>query len=67
MILGDLNAHINCNDLYFIQNDSTNNLDDFTPSNYSIDNVHRIRNTFSPQTTNEYGRNVLDICISSQV
>ena len=67
MIMEDLNARINCNYLDFIQDDSTDNLDDFTPSNYSIDNVHRIRNTFPPQTTNEYGKNLLDICISSQL
>ena len=52
MIKGDLKAHINFNDLDCIQDESTDNLDDFTPSNYSIGNVHRIRNTFPPQTTN---------------
>ena len=40
MIMGDTNAHINSGDLDFISNETTDNLDDFTPSNYSIDNVH---------------------------
>ena len=65
--MDDLNTHINSKDLDFIVNESTDNLDDFVPDNYSIDNIHRRRNTFMPQYTNEYGKNILDLCISSQM
>ena len=51
----------------YIANESADNLNDFVPNNYSIDNIHRRRNTFMPQTTNEYGKNILDLCISSQL
>ena len=40
MIMDDLNTHINSKDLDFIVNKSTDNLDDFVPDNYSIDNIH---------------------------
>ena len=60
--MGDLNVHINSKEYNFIVND---NLDDFVSDNYSLDNIHRRRNTFMPQSTNEYGKNTLDICISS--
>ena len=67
MIMGDLNAHINKKEHDYIANESADNLDDFVPNNYSIDNIHRRRNTFMPQTTNEYGKIILDLCISSQL
>ena len=67
MIMGDLNAHINEKEHDFIANESADNLDDFVPNNYSIDNIHRRRNTFMPQTINEYGKIILDLCISSQL
>ncbi|MCU7800554.1 MAG: reverse transcriptase family protein [gamma proteobacterium symbiont of Lucinoma myriamae] len=67
MIMGDMNAHINVNDYDFIHNESTDSLDDFIPSNYSIDNVHRIRNSYLPQVTNDYGKIILDLCIASQL
>ena len=67
MIVGDLNAHINSKEFDFIVNESTDNLDDFVPDNYSIDNIHRRGNRFMPQSTNGYGKNILDICLSSQM
>ena len=67
MIMGDLNAHTNKKEHDYIANESADNLDDFVPNNYSIDNIHRRRNTFMPQTTNEYGKIILDLCISSQL
>ena len=67
MLMGDLNAHINSQDQDFIVNESGDNLEDFMPNNYSIDNCHLMRNTQIPQTTNEYGKRIIDICVSSQL
>ena len=41
MIMGDLNVHISGKEYDFIVNESTDNLDDFVPDNYSIDNTHQ--------------------------
>jgi hypothetical protein len=40
MLMGDLNAHINCNEPDFIRNDSDSILDSFLPKNYIADSPH---------------------------
>ena len=67
MLMGDMNAHINNNENDFIVNESLDNMEDFTPNNYNIDNHHILRNTQIPQTTNEYGKKLIELCISSQL
>ena len=67
MVMGDINAHINCNDYDFILNDSDGVLDSFLPNNYISDNHQPLRNTVVNQTTNSYGKNILDLCISTQM
>ena len=67
MIMGDLNAHINENDLDFIMHDTNDKFDNFLPDDYVVDNVCSRRNTCIPQKTNAYGRNILDICINAQL
>jgi hypothetical protein len=42
-------------------------LDDFLPNNYIADTVHKKRNTELYQNTNEYGRQILDICNDAQL
>jgi hypothetical protein len=37
MLMGDVNAHINNNDLYFIRDEVDYSLDNFLPSNYITD------------------------------
>ena len=67
MIMGDIIAHVNCNDLDFIRNEESDVMEDSIPANYLIDNSYMLRNTSIHQTTNEYGNNLLDICIWSQL
>ena len=67
MIMGYINAHVNCNDLDFIRNEESDVMEDSIPANYLIDNSHMLRNTAIHQITNEYGINLLDICIGSQL
>lgn len=66
-ILGDLNARINGLDYDFIIGESLDGMHDFLPNNYNVDNCHLRRNTQIPQITNEYGKNIIDICIGSQL
>jgi hypothetical protein len=54
MLMGDLNAHINCDEHDFIINDSDNILDSFLPNKYITDSVHVLRNTQVHQHTNNY-------------
>ena len=42
-------------------------MEDSLPANYLIDNKHLLRNKAIHQVTNEYGKNLLDICIGSQL
>ena len=65
--MGDINAHINCNETDLIINDSDNVLDSFLPKNYIADSMQVLRNTQIPQTTNSYGKSLLEICTSSQL
>ena len=67
MIMGDLNAHINMDDLDFIHNEEDDVAPDVLPNNYGIDNSHTFRNTSIHQSTNEYGRSVLELCIGLQL
>ncbi|CAG2204913.1 unnamed protein product [Mytilus edulis] len=54
MLLGDLNAHVKCDELDFITNEVDDTLDDFLPVNYEADCIHKLRNTEIPQSTNNY-------------
>ena len=63
MTMGDINTHVNCNDLGFIRNEKSDGMEDSIPANYLNDNNHMLRNNAIHQITNEYGNNLLDICI----
>ena len=65
--MGDINPHINCNETDFIINHSDNVLDSFLPKNYIVDSMQVLRSTQIPQTTNSYGKSLLEICTSSQL
>ncbi|CAG2253499.1 unnamed protein product [Mytilus edulis] len=67
MLLGDLNAHVKCDELDFITNEVDDTLDDFLPVNYEADCIHKLRNTEIPQSTNNYGKSVIEICTESQL
>ncbi|CAG2190183.1 unnamed protein product [Mytilus edulis] len=67
MVMGDLNAHINKGEQDFIVNDSDHVLDNFLPLNYVADNIQKFRNTEIHQNTNEYGKNIVDLCIDAQL
>lgn len=67
IIMGDLNSHINKNELDFITNEVDDNLDDFLPVNYVADSVQKIRNTEVAQSTNGYGKLVIDLCSEAQL
>lgn len=67
MVMGDLNAHINCIEKDFIIEDSDEVLDSFLPQNYISDNHQIFRNTQVPQKTNSYGKNIIDLCIGNQL
>ena len=45
MIMGDMNAHVNCNDLDFDINEESDVMEDSLPANYLIDNNHLLGNT----------------------
>ena len=67
MIMGDINAHVNCNDLDFIINEESDVMEDSLPANYLIDKKHLLLNTAIHQLTNEYDNNLLVISIWSQL
>ena len=67
LLLGDLNAHISSDDLDFIYNEEDDVATKVLPGNYGIDNMHTFRNTSIHQSTNEYGKNVLELCIGLQL
>ena len=67
MLMGDVNAHINNNDLYFIRDEVDYSLDNFLPSNYIADSVCKFRNTQIHQITNKYGKLLLELCTESQL
>lgn len=67
VVMGDLNAHINKDEQDFILNDSDSVLDDILPKNYISDSVQKVRNTELPQKTNEYGKNVIELCSDAQL
>ncbi|CAG2193381.1 unnamed protein product [Mytilus edulis] len=67
IIMGDLNAHINENDLDFISSDHVKSLQDILPNSYLADNVqYRRYCTKKNIKTDEYGKRVLELCISSR-
>ncbi|VDI18324.1 Hypothetical predicted protein [Mytilus galloprovincialis] len=67
IIMGDLNAHIYENDLDFILSDHVKSLQDILPNSYLADNVHYRRYCTKKNTkTDEYGKRVLELCISSR-
>lgn len=53
--------------LTFISNELNDNLDDFLPPNYTADAIYKHRNTEIPQTTNSYGKSVIELCIEAQL
>lgn len=67
MLLGDMNAHINSMDLDYIKLDMNDILDDFLPCNYTADTVQKSRNTEINQNTNEYGKQILELCNEAQL
>lgn len=67
MLMGDLNAHINCNEQDFIRNDSDSILDSFLPKNDIADSVQIFRNTQVNQTTNSYVKSIIELCNTSQL
>ena len=67
MLMGDLNAHINCNEQDFIRNDSDSILDSFLLKNDIADSVQIFRNTQVNQTTNSYVKSIIELCNTSQL
>ena len=67
ILMGDFNAHVNSNDLDFIEMDFHDTLNDSLPQMYISDNVLQKRNTQLNQITNAYGRQLLELCTSSQL
>ena len=67
LLMGDFNAHINKYDLDFISNELNEHLDDSLPPNCTVDAIHKHRNTAIPQTTNSYGKSVIEMCIAAQL
>ena len=67
ILMGDLNAHINRNDFDLITDELIDNLDDFLPTNYIADVVHKYRNTEIPQITNSYGKQIIELCTEAQL
>jgi hypothetical protein len=67
MVMRDLNAHINQDEQDYIVNDSDHVLDFFLPLNYVSDNIHKFHNTELHQNTNEYGKNIVDLCNDAQL
>lgn len=66
-LMGDLNAHVKASDQDYITFNMNDVLDDFLPNNYIADTVHKKRNTEIYQNTNEYRRQILDICNDGQL
>ena len=66
-LLGDLDAHISSDDLDFIYNKEDDVATNVLPGNYGNDNMYAFRNTSIHQSTKEYGRNVLDLCMGLQL
>ena len=67
LLMGDVNAHVNKYDLDFISNELNDNLDDFLHPNCTADAIQKHRNTAIPQTTNSYGKYVIELCIAAQL
>ena len=65
--MGDMNAHINRNDHDFIQMDSNDPLIDDLPNTYIVDSSIKDRNVTKEQSTNSYGKQIIDLCISAKL
>ena len=65
--MGDMNAHIKATDLDYIENDMNDILDDFLPHNYIADAIQKRCSTEVCQNTNEYGKQVLELCSEAQL
>ena len=63
MLMGDFNAHINCNEQDFIRNDSDSILDSFLPKHYIADSVQMFINTQVNQNTNSYSKSIIDVIV----
>ena len=67
MLLGDLIAHMSSDDFAYIYNEEDDVATNVLTGNYAIDNMHAYRNKSIHQFINEYGKNVLDLCIGLQL
>ena len=67
VLLGDFNAHTSVSDIDFVLDDYAKDLEDILPTSYVTDSVLLNRNSMkSDVKTDEYGRMLLDLCISCQ-
>ena len=67
VLMGDMNAHISRKDYDYIKMDSNDLLIDDLPSTYKVDNIMKDRNIIKEQSTNVYGKQILDLCISAEL
>ena len=67
ILMGDMNAHIDKNDHDFIQMDSNDPLIDDLPNTYTVDSSLNERQVIKEQTTNSYGKQIIDLCISAKL
>ena len=67
VLMGDFNAHINETDLDFIELDTHDPSNDSLSQIYVSDSVLLKRNTQIDQTTNTYGRQLIELCRSSRL
>ena len=64
---GDFNAHTSTSDLDFVSGDYGKGMEDILPNAYISDSVLLSRNSLKSNIkTDDYGRMLLDLCISSQ-
>ena len=67
VLLGDFNAHTSTSDLDFVSGDYGKGMEDILPNAYISDSVLLSRNSLKSNIkTDDYGRMLLDLCISSQ-
>ena len=67
IIMGDLNAHISQNERDYIYLDSTDQSINSLPNAYIADTTPQYRNLSIKQTTNNYGKQIIDLCITAQL
>ena len=67
VLLGDFNAHTSVSDIDFVLDDYAKDLEDILPTSYVTDSVLLNRNSMkSDVKIDDYGRMLLDLCISCQ-